>query len=117
MDIGNIIKKYRREKDLTQEQLAEFLELQSYQTINRIENGKSFTTVSLLEKMCKFFDVSPAYFFSESFYFSDKEQINYMQQIKHLLPLLSNTACPLFVQGSQINGFINCHAASILTPS
>ena len=86
---GSALKNLRESKNLTQEQLAEFLELQSYQTINRIENGKSFTTISLFEKMCKFFDVSPAYFFSENFYFSDKEQINYMQQIKHLLPLLS----------------------------
>ena len=86
---GSALKNLRESKNLTQEQLAEYLELQSYQTINRIENGKSFTTVSLFEKMCEFFDVSPAHFFSDNLYFSDKEHISYMQQIKHLLPLLS----------------------------
>jgi len=85
---GCVLKNLRESKTLTQEQLAEHLELQSYQTINRIENGKSFITAPLLEKMCKYFNVSPAYFFLNHIYFIDKEQNDYMQQIKHLLPLL-----------------------------
>ena len=85
---GSALKELRESKNLTQEQLAEYLELQSYQMINRIENGKSFTTIALFEKMCEFFDVSPAYFFSNRFYSFDKGRIDYMQQIKHMLPLL-----------------------------
>lgn len=85
---GSSLKELRESHNLTQEQLAEYLDLQSYQTINRIENGKSFTTYLLFEKMCKFFEVSPAYFFSAKFNVLGKEHIDYLHEIKQLLPLL-----------------------------
>jgi len=60
---GLALKDLRESKGLTQEQLAENLNLQTYQTINRIENGKSFVTSELLQKMCNFFNVEPYVFF------------------------------------------------------
>lgn len=60
---GHNLRILRESKNLTQEQLAEALNLQTYQTINRIENGKSFITCDLFEKMCKFFNVEPYIFF------------------------------------------------------
>ena len=54
---GNNLKNLREYKNLTQEQLAESLNLQTYQTINRIENGRTFVTRILLEKICKFFNI------------------------------------------------------------
>lgn len=60
---GYNLKMLRESKKLTKEQLAEHLNLQTYQTINRIENGKSFVTSELLEKMCAFFNVEPFIFF------------------------------------------------------
>ena len=60
---GHNLRNLRESKNLTQEQLAEFLNLQTYQTINRIENGKSFITSELLEKMCRFFNAEPYIFF------------------------------------------------------
>ncbi len=57
--VGNNLKNLREVKNLTQEQLAELLNLQTYQTINRIENGRTFITRILLEKICKFFNVEP----------------------------------------------------------
>ena len=56
---GNNLKKLRESRKLTQEQLAEYLNLQTYQTVNRIENAKSFATAVLFEKICKFFNVEP----------------------------------------------------------
>ena len=56
---GNNLKNLRENKNLTQEQLAEYLDLQAYQTISLIENGKSFVTSDLLEKICKFFNIEP----------------------------------------------------------
>lgn len=61
--LGYNLRNLRESKNLTQEKLAEALNLQTYQTINRIENGKSFITCDLLEKMCKLFDVEPYVFF------------------------------------------------------
>ena len=85
---GSALRELRESKNITQEQLAEFLDLQSYQTINRIENGKSFTTSQLFEKMCDFFNVTPAYFLSNKFNSLNKENLNYLSEIKRMLPLL-----------------------------
>ena len=56
---GKSLKDLRESRGITQEQLAECLDLQAYQTISLIENGKSFVTSDLLEKICKFFNVEP----------------------------------------------------------
>lgn len=61
--LGHALRTLRESKNLTQEQLAEHLNLQSYQTVNKIENGKSFITSDLLERMCNFFNVEPYIFF------------------------------------------------------
>lgn len=54
---GANLKKLRISRNLTQEQLAEFLDLQ-VQTISFIENGRSFVSSELFAKICNFFDVS-----------------------------------------------------------
>lgn len=85
---GRALKHLRESKGLTQEQLAEKLGLQTYQTISLIENGKSFVTSELLEKMCSFFDVSPECFFMLNQKSFDKDKIEYIKEIKALLPSL-----------------------------
>ena len=40
MEIGTIIKKYRRERDMTQEQLAEYLRV-SVSAVSQWESGKT----------------------------------------------------------------------------
>lgn len=47
--MGEIIKEYRNKRNLTQEQLAELLEISPRQ-IQRIENGESITKISTLKK-------------------------------------------------------------------
>ena len=87
-NFGKALRELRISKGLTQEQLAESLGLQAYQTINLIENGKSFVTSELLEKICNFFKVSPAFFFINNINFSQKENEKYLNEIKFLLPTL-----------------------------
>ena len=86
---GHALRELREDKKLTQEKLAELLGLETYQTINRIENGKSFVTVSLLEKMCDFFEVSPAFFFTSHIQISEKDHKEYIDLIKQSLPTFS----------------------------
>lgn len=85
---GKALKDLRESRGLTQEQLAEQLELQAYQTISLIENGKSFVTSELLEKMCALFNVSPEYFFMLNQKPIEKERAEYIKEIKTLLPTL-----------------------------
>ncbi|MBQ9246045.1 helix-turn-helix transcriptional regulator [bacterium] len=80
----------RESKHLTQEQLAELLNLQTYQTINRIENGKSFITSDLFEKMCIFFDVEPHIFFTKSQQTYTPESLDYISQINYKLDEIYN---------------------------
>ena len=63
---GTNLKKLRFEKGLTQEQLAECLELQ-VQTISFIENGRAFVSSDVFAKICNFFDVSPEFMFRFKF--------------------------------------------------
>ena len=50
--IGSYIAKKRREKNLTQEQLAETLGV-SNKTISKWENGKCMPDYSIIEQLCK----------------------------------------------------------------
>ena len=51
-DIGSYIARKRREKDLTQEQLAEQLGV-SNKTISKWENGKCMPDYSVIEALCQ----------------------------------------------------------------
>lgn len=88
--LGLALKDLRESKNLTQEQLAEGLDLQSYQTINRIENGKSFVTSELLEKMCSFFNVEPYVFFLKRGQTYTPQSLDYISQINSKLDKIYN---------------------------
>ena len=57
MNIGSVIKAKRREKDLTQEQLAEYLNV-SVSAVSQWESGKTVPDVSLIVTLANFFDVT-----------------------------------------------------------
>lgn len=63
---GSNLKKLRLSKSLTQEQLAESLDLQ-VQTISFIENGRAFVSSEVCAKICNFFDVTLAVMFKPKF--------------------------------------------------
>jgi len=57
MNIGSNIKKLRRERDITQEQLAEYLNI-SVSAISQWEGGKTTPDISLLAPLANIFEVS-----------------------------------------------------------
>lgn len=54
---GKKIKKYRLQKELSQEQLAEKVGI-AVTNMGKIERGESFVTASTLEKLCNVLDVN-----------------------------------------------------------
>jgi len=65
---GKRLKEIRKSKNLTQEQLAELIQLDPKQ-ICRIENGACFTTFETLQKISKIFDIE----ISDLFYCEHKQ--------------------------------------------
>lgn len=57
MNIGAIIKKYRNQRDLTQEQLSEYLNV-SVSAVSQWESGKTVPDVSTLLALANFFDIT-----------------------------------------------------------
>ena len=57
MEIGTIIKKHRRERDMTQEQLAEYLRV-SVSAVSQWESGKTTPDLSLIPAICNLFAIS-----------------------------------------------------------
>ena len=55
--IGTFLKTLRKEKNMTQEQLAEHLGV-SNRTVSRWETGSNMPDISLLTEIAEFFDVS-----------------------------------------------------------
>lgn len=56
-DLGSTLKKLRKKRNLTQEQLAEFMEVSS-QAVSKWENSLSYPDVSLLPILANFFQVT-----------------------------------------------------------
>lgn len=57
MEIGTIIKKHRRARDMTQEQLAECLRV-SVSAVSQWESGKTAPDLSLIPAICNLFGIS-----------------------------------------------------------
>lgn len=57
-EFGNLIKIKRKEKNLTQSELAEKLNLSSYKTISKWENGIYMPDISLLIKLSEILEIS-----------------------------------------------------------
>ena len=54
---GENLKRLRKEKELTQETLAEFLGV-SFQTISKWERGETYPDITTLPIISRFFDIS-----------------------------------------------------------
>ena len=57
MDIGNIIRKYRKEKNMTQEEVAKYLGVTA-PAVNKWENGNAMPDITLLAPITRLLDVS-----------------------------------------------------------
>ncbi|MBR1617613.1 helix-turn-helix transcriptional regulator [bacterium] len=60
--LGKRLKEIRQEHNLTQEALAESIEM-SVNALSMVERGLNFVSPDLLQKLCKFYNVEPVYFF------------------------------------------------------
>ena len=54
---GQIIKDLRKKQDVTQEKLADYLNI-SYQAISKCENGTALPDITLIPKIANFFGVT-----------------------------------------------------------
>lgn len=85
-ELGEKIKRIRKQKGLTQEQLAEMMEISS-RNLSNIELGNSFPKPETLERFLKSLDISTQTLFSNDSIKSDKEllkEINFLiNSIKH----------------------------------
>lgn len=57
LPIANVIRRLRRERDVTQEELAAALDV-TYQSVSRWENGQSYPDMELIPKIAAFFGIS-----------------------------------------------------------
>lgn len=64
-EIGNVIRKRRRELGISQERLAEILEV-SYQQVQRYENGSNKLNVESIQNVAAALAVPVAYFFESA---------------------------------------------------
>lgn len=58
INIGQKLKQLRKQKGLSQEQVAEFLHI-SQSAYARIENGESHSWAYHIKKICEIFDITP----------------------------------------------------------
>lgn len=86
---GNVVRELRLQKGLTQEQLAEHIGLQP-QTIATIETGKAFISADVFASFCNFFNKEPTVFFSKRIEYPSDEQVQYISEIKRILPGFSS---------------------------
>jgi transcriptional regulator with XRE-family HTH domain len=57
IDIGTSLRRLRRTKDITQEELAEFLGV-SFQSVSKWERGDCYPDITMLPSLANFFEVS-----------------------------------------------------------
>lgn len=125
--IGSYIAKKRREKNLTQEQLAETLGV-SNKTISKWENGKCMPDYSIIEQLCKELSVTLSELMDgedaaeDSVRVYDDEQIldllRRMQELERqknilygIILIVLGIACNAMsntVGGSHVQEFISC---------
>ncbi|QDR82593.1 transcriptional regulator, y4mF family [Sporomusa termitida] len=67
--IGQRIKKIRKQKRLTQEKVAESLEVSTVY-ISQVENGKTKLSLEMLVRLASLLDTEPGYFLTGIFYHS-----------------------------------------------
>ena len=83
--IGNYISKKRKEKNITQEQLAEQLNV-SNKTVSKWECGKSLPDYSVVEALCSALDISTSELFSgvDNSQLNENKMIDMLERIQKL---------------------------------
>lgn len=73
--LGRRIKEIRKKQNLTQEQVAELIQIEPA-SLSNIENGKYYPTAENLEKIIKVFNISPEYLFKIEHHQDTQDLIN-----------------------------------------
>ena len=82
MKIGEIIKKLRKERDVTQEKLADYLGI-SYQAVSKWENGTALPDITLVVPLANFFGVSADELFSLNEQITNEKIKEYEEKYNH----------------------------------
>jgi len=90
--IGEIIKKLRKERDVTQEKLADYLGI-SYQAVSKWENGTALPDITLVVPLANFFGVSTDELFSLNEQITNEKIIEYLEKGKKLFSLGDMQSC------------------------
>ena len=89
MNIGAKIKELRRKRGITQERLAEYLNISS-QAVSKWENGAALPDISLVPQLVSFFGVSADELFSLNKSMTDKRVLWYREEYERLGKLYDN---------------------------
>lgn len=88
-NFGAVVRALRVSRNLTQEKLAEYIEVQT-QTISAIESGKSFISCEVLTNLSNYFEVDPSIFFTSKVRILSEKDVDYIDAIKRLLPTFNS---------------------------
>ena len=108
MKIGSFLKELRKENELTQEQLADKLNV-SNRSVSRWETAKGYPDISLLEPLAKVFGVSITELISGNAVDNANVSANMMRSKFYVCPICGNT---IHSMGEAV---IHCHGV-LLTP-
>ena len=83
LPISNVIRRMRRERDITQENLAEAVGV-TYQSVSRWENGQAYPDMELIPKIAKYFEISTDVLFGMDDESTSKKIDKHYQKIKEV---------------------------------
>lgn len=87
--LGNKIRDLRRQNNMSQESLAEALDVRT-SSLSALETGKSFPSYTTIMKMCEVFVVLPKELFDFNLTTIDSEQNDIIHEINTVLPELDS---------------------------
>ena len=90
--IGETIKKLRKERDVTQEKLADYLGI-SYQAVSKWENGTALPDITLVVPLANFFGVGTDELFSQNKQITDEKIQEYEEKSRKLFNLGDMKSC------------------------
>jgi len=83
LPISNVIRHLRRERDITQEELAAAVGV-TYQSVSRWENGQAYPDMELIPKIAQYFDISTDILFGTDSDSASKKLDDHYQKIKEV---------------------------------
>lgn len=89
MQIGEVIRKYRKSKNITQEEMANRLGVTA-PAVNKWENGKGFPDISLIEPLANILQISLPELFSGEQIINSNRSANILKSNLYVCPICGN---------------------------